>query len=377
VGSSSKPPHVREEEWQTVLRRATDLVGRDQLKLLHVFSDYLGADLWKETERAQQARLRYEAVETLRVAAQHLGLPNDQPLNIPQFKRAARETALPMSFGAVYDAFERHWDLAERFYRGERIPETAAQRRMRRTFLGRRQGAREAPLTGVRLFLTQDPAPTATRSEDYEAWAREFNENPPDGYARVSENAWHISSMLGLGWDHLVEVAAGRKELQRAQRESLSAALSEAGPPVGHRLAARCSASRRTPGTPSSPTTRGRSCGSPRTGCGCARTSRAIAQDDVTSRMRPGRCKTSMQTAISSACCSAASPERLCVPACDRRRGSGCPVQPARPASSGTGLVPRCNAGCGRSRVGSGRCPGRAKSPFVGFRDKRTGLSRP
>jgi hypothetical protein len=236
IVAKAKPHFVREEEWQTVLRRALDLVGRDQLKLFHALSERLGGELWEEDDRARQARLRDEAVAAMQAAATYLGLPEGQAPTIPEFKRAARETSLPMTFSGVYGAFDERWDVASRHYRGEHIPETAAQRAMRRKYLGRRDDVREAPLTGVRLFLTQDPPPRATRYEDYEAWAREFNENPRDGYKRVGENAGHICGQLGLGWDLVLAVAAGRTDPEQARKESLSAALSEAGPLVGHLL---------------------------------------------------------------------------------------------------------------------------------------------
>jgi len=69
----------REEEWQTVLRRALDLPGRDQHKLYHALTDLLAGALWRESERARQVRLRHEALEAMRAAATHLELPADQP----------------------------------------------------------------------------------------------------------------------------------------------------------------------------------------------------------------------------------------------------------------------------------------------------------
>jgi hypothetical protein len=220
-----------------VLRRALDLPTADQLRILHALAEYAGGEVWKETERSRQARARHEALEAMRAAAVHLELPEGEAPTVTQYKRAAGETKLPLTFTAVYEAFENRWELATAFYRGERIPETAAQRAMRRRYLGRREGVREPPLVGVRLFVNQDEPPASTEGETYEAWAREFNEDRPDGYGRVSENMEHIVSMLRLGWPEVIEVASGRKELEAAQREYLSRALSEAGPLVGHRLA--------------------------------------------------------------------------------------------------------------------------------------------
>jgi hypothetical protein len=55
MANVGKQHHLREEEWQTVLRRALDLVARDQLKLLNALADHLGGKLWQESERARQA----------------------------------------------------------------------------------------------------------------------------------------------------------------------------------------------------------------------------------------------------------------------------------------------------------------------------------
>ena len=230
--------YALEEEWQTVLRRAFDLPPADQLKLFHALSEYLGEGIWQESKRARQARQRHEALEAMRAAATYLKLPDGQPPTIPEYKRAAKETDLPMAFAAVYEAFENRWDIAARYYRGERVPETAAQRSHRRRMAGRSSADRETPLAGVRLFLKQDPAPEPTRT-NYETWAAEFNQKPPPGYGNVVETGPHITATLGIGWEDVVEVAAGRKELERAQAEALSQALSDAGPLVGHQLASR------------------------------------------------------------------------------------------------------------------------------------------
>lgn len=230
--------HVREEEWQTVLRRVLELAARDQLRVFYALTDHLGGALWQESARVGQVRLRHEALEAMRAAAGHLGLPGGQAPTIPEFKRAARETVLPMTFNGVYGAFENHWDVATRHFRGERIPATAVQRAARRVSTGR-DAKREAPLAGVRLFLSQDPPPAAVRAQDYEAWAKEFNQSPREGYGRVAEYQQNIAAMLDLPWDLVLEVAAGRKELGQAQAQSLAAALAKAGPLVGHRLASR------------------------------------------------------------------------------------------------------------------------------------------
>jgi hypothetical protein len=170
----------------------------------------------------------------MRVAAQHLNLPDGQAPTIPEYKAAAKQTSLPMSFNAVYEAFENRWDLAASYFRGERIPETAAQRSRRKGWSGR-SGEREAPLAGVRLFLKQDPRPEPTRV-NYET-SKEFNEKPLPGYKHVLETGSHIASLLQVGWEDVIDIAEGKSELAEVQAEALSRALAQAGPLIGHHLA--------------------------------------------------------------------------------------------------------------------------------------------
>jgi hypothetical protein len=124
-------------EWEVLLARVLDLPEAEQLKVQHGLTEALGGRLGKETARAKQTRLRYEALEALRAAAQHLGLPPGQAPTTTEFKKAASEANLPMTFNAVYEAFEKSWETATRIYRGEKVPATAAQRAARRAILGR------------------------------------------------------------------------------------------------------------------------------------------------------------------------------------------------------------------------------------------------
>jgi len=237
VATPPKPWFRREVEWQTVLRRVLDLPARDQLELAQALTEYLGvAGLWKEDERARQMRLRAEAMDAVRAAAEYLQLPAGQAPKVKEFQRADRETKLPMRYDAVLAAFEGQWRLVARYFRGETIPATAAQRAMLRKYMGRRDGVREAPLTGVRLFLTQDPPPAATRLEDYDGWAREFNEHRPPEYMRVNEHAAHICIQFGVGWDDVLAAARGHKDLEQAREASLELALANAGPLIANAL---------------------------------------------------------------------------------------------------------------------------------------------
>jgi hypothetical protein len=224
-------------EWEVLLARVLQLPEAEQLKIQHGLTEALGGRLGKETARAKQTRLRYEAVEALRVAAQHLRLPPGQAPTIPEFRKALSETKLPMTFNAVYEAFEKNWETATRIYRGEKMPVTAAQRSARRAILGRNRTDKEPPIAGLRFFLTQDPPPHSTGLADYEDWATEVNEHPPPGMRRVIGSAHHIRKMSRASWGRCLAVARNEMTLEEAQKQTVDEQLSESGPLVGLHLA--------------------------------------------------------------------------------------------------------------------------------------------
>ena len=229
--------HKKHVEREVLLARVLALPEREQLEIHEALSASLGGRLGRETERARQARLRHEAVAAMRAAAEHLRLPKTQAPTIPDYRRAAKETSLPLTFNAVYRAFEENWEIATRFYLGQEVPRTAAQRAVQRAAHGRNTTTREAPLTGVRLFLSQDPPPASTTRRDYDEWARERNEALAPGGLRVIELGDSIRRVLGAGWERCLAVARDEMTLEEAQALTLAEQLSEAGPLVGHHLA--------------------------------------------------------------------------------------------------------------------------------------------
>lgn len=220
-----------------LLVRVLALPEREQLEIHEALSASLGGRLGRESERDRQTRLRGEALAAMRAAAEHLDLPETQAPTIPEYKQAAKETSLPLPFNAVYRAFEENWDIATRFYLGKEVPATAAQRSARRAILGRNRTDKEAPLSGVRLFLAQDPPPVSTTRADYDDWARERNEVLAPGELRVIERADSIRTVLRTGWERCLAVARNEMALEEAQAMTLAENLSEAGPLVGQHLA--------------------------------------------------------------------------------------------------------------------------------------------
>jgi hypothetical protein len=224
-------------EWEVLLARVLQQPEADQLRIQHGLTEALSGRLGKETARAKQTRLRYKALEALRAAAQQQKLPPGQAPTTTEFKEAASEANLPMTFNAVYEAFEKSWETASRIYRGEKAPATAAQRAARRALLGRNRTDHEPPIAGLRLFLTQDPPPRSTGLADYVDWAREVNDDPPPGMRPVIGSAHHIRRISRASWARCLAVARNEMTLEEAQEETLDEQLSESGPLVGHHLA--------------------------------------------------------------------------------------------------------------------------------------------
>ncbi|MGH2852647.1 MAG: hypothetical protein ACRDLF_00425 [Solirubrobacteraceae bacterium] len=229
--------HKKHIEHEALLARVLALPEREQLEIHEALSTSLGGRLGRESDRARQTRLRHEAVGAIRAAAKHLGLPETQAPTIPEYKRAAKETSLPLTFNAVYRAFEEDWGVATRFYLGKEVHPTAAARMVQRAARVRSGTKKESPLTGVRLFLSQDPQPVSTTRHDYDAWARERNEDLAPGERRVVERGDSIRAVLRTGWERCLAVARGEMTLEEAQAMTLSENLSEAGPLVGQHLA--------------------------------------------------------------------------------------------------------------------------------------------
>jgi hypothetical protein len=221
-------------ERKVLLARILELPVREQLWLHHELGEIIGGPLGVESERSRQARLRNDAIEAMRVAAEFLRLPDGQAPSVNEFKRAARESVLPMTFSTAYGAFENRWELATRFYERKDIPPTAAQRSAQRAIKGRNRTNKEAPITGLRLFLTQDPSPRSTGCADYQEWAREFNENLSRGSRRVVESPDHIRKVTRASWLHCLAIARNDMTLNEAQEKTLKGLLAESGPLIGH-----------------------------------------------------------------------------------------------------------------------------------------------
>ena len=213
-------------EWRLLLARVLEMPEAQQLRMQRALSDAVGGRLGQETEREAQARRRLEAVEAMREAAAHLGLEEGKAPLVTEFKAAARDAQLSMSFNAVYAAFENSWELATRCFQELPIPRSAAQRALYREVMrGHGRGLQE-PLIGLRMWLQDSPVDGAFDPSDYHAWAVEVNERRDPGERRVIETPNIVCERLRLSWSHALTVAreeATLEDTRHAYREEVLA----------------------------------------------------------------------------------------------------------------------------------------------------------
>jgi hypothetical protein len=219
------------DEFALLLGRVLELSGGRQLEFHKALTDVLSRRLGTETKRAEHVRRRLDAVESVRLAAKQLGLPEGQAPSVEQFKEASRATKLPMGFATVHRVFDGRWELACRYYQGLPVPRNAAQRAVSRE--GRRHAPREDALVGLRMWLRELPSVAGRTQIGYQEWAVERNEHRPLGHKRVLEMTSRVASRLQLSWPYAVAVAAEEMSLTEARERYLDDLINGTGPLVG------------------------------------------------------------------------------------------------------------------------------------------------
>lgn len=200
--------------YRDTLNRVLALSARDQLALHDYLRLHLAGEVGEETEADRQLRLRREALDAIEATAEYLGLGKDQVPTTKQFDQAAKELGSPWRSGQIIEAFGR-WNNAKAAYRGRRVPETAAQRSLRRGVAGRERSYEEY-FEGVRIWLRSKPA--STRRQDYAAFRHEYNDKLADG-ERPLVSLWLLTSELGLRWKQVLAIVRGELDVEQAWRE--------------------------------------------------------------------------------------------------------------------------------------------------------------
>ena len=201
--AQSQHRQAKDKPWQAVLRRILDMAAQDQERIYAALGDMLEGPAGEEPVHEREMRARLEGVKAMEAAAAHLGLPEGKAPTSNQYKQAARETDLPMTWPAVYRAFEKRWGIARAFYEGKQVPPTASQRATRRAALGTKRG-HEEPIECIRLFLNQEPPPLSTTRADYESWAKEAQAQRASDEPRLHLYADGMRMSLRTSWDRIL-----------------------------------------------------------------------------------------------------------------------------------------------------------------------------
>jgi len=220
-----------EVEADILLARVLELPPAQQLRFHEALDEMLGERLGVETERAKQVRARRDAVRAIREVATHLGLPQGRAPSVAEFKRAAREMTLSLGFQTVYAAFDKRWELAQRFYEGMPIPLTAAQRKVRR------QGSRSRQdlVVGLQRWWIEVSPGREAMPIDYNRWAVEQNEGKQAGWKHLVERPTNIVTRLEISWPEAIALACGETTVEEAQQRTKEVHQREAGPLITQR----------------------------------------------------------------------------------------------------------------------------------------------
>lgn len=198
----------------------------DQLAFHQVLTETHRGRLGEELEREREVRRRHEAIESMRAASRSLGLPDERAPSAQEYRQAARQTTLPMSFDAVHGAFDGRWGLARDAYDGVPVPKTAAQRAIARQV--HRPRSLQDAIAGLQAFLAEMPEDVPPLQTDYLRWAREHNERLARREARgrrVIEGAGTLQARLLLPWEQMLAVARGEVTPAQARAQAGEAIL--------------------------------------------------------------------------------------------------------------------------------------------------------
>jgi predicted DNA-binding transcriptional regulator AlpA len=194
-------------ERDDVMRRMYMLSPRDQLEVHRVLSTHLGGKMDGETEFERQTLDRKGALDAMRRVAKRLGLATGVAPTVTQYRETWNDVAGEWSSARVIRAWGRY-RLAERAFRGEQIPMTAAQRSLRRHSSGKDHRF-EPPLVGVRQWLATNPP--SEGGPDYDDYVKQHNSQLLCGKTQgpALTQARAVKKNLGLRWPDILRVARG------------------------------------------------------------------------------------------------------------------------------------------------------------------------
>lgn len=198
---------TEKQELNLLMRRFATLSTRAQLEAFDVIRTYL-AEPPIATADDEKIEEQKAALAALKRVAEELNLPAGQAPTTKQFDEVSKRLRLGWSSSRVTRAWER-WRFACDAFTGRVIKQTVRQHGLIHARVGKRV-LYESPLASVQLWL--DTVPTHESVSAYDNWVREFNQNLPEGQARVLLWA-SVSRGLKVSFADTLRVARGAVRL--------------------------------------------------------------------------------------------------------------------------------------------------------------------
>jgi hypothetical protein len=213
------------------MHRIYRLPVREQLMVFKALREYLGSEVGEETIFDKEIRERLGALEAMRRVAEHWGLEANVAPTATQHKRTPAEVTEGWSSTRVGEAWGRY-RYAQQAFRGEIVPEIAAQRSLHRATTGRKR-SREEYVSGVRKWLKADPA-SRTR-KDYDDYVRKHNSEVLSGKEKGPAMVSSLSVMtsLGMRWDAVLRFCADEGDYDALRAEAQQERQDENYGPLG------------------------------------------------------------------------------------------------------------------------------------------------
>jgi predicted DNA-binding transcriptional regulator AlpA len=213
-----RPGPRERREYEAVMRHIYRLPVREQLMVFQALRDYLGGEVGDETIFDKEIRGRQAALEVMRRVADHCHLPKGEAPTTTQHKQAPAEVTAGWSVTRVGQAWGRY-RFAQQAFRGEAVPQTVAQRSLRRSTSGRDNG-REGYVSGVRRWLEANPA--SRTKADYDDYARQHNSDVLSGEkGLVIVGSRSLMAGLGLRWADVLRFCEDGADCDAIRAEAL------------------------------------------------------------------------------------------------------------------------------------------------------------
>ena len=233
VASERRDAHQRRAR-DAALRRVRDLPQRDIIDVYEWTREYLQQAGVPISSADQELRERVEALNALRSAAAHLGLPPERAPTVREYDNARDKLGLELSARQIQYRWGM-WREAGNALTGKRTSESPEQVALRRPTSPAKELQRgagptgELPLAALRAWLADTPG-SPRSSADYDRWRRRVNKGRPeeDRYMALAT----IFQTLLLPWAVAVEVARPDAELDlaTAQERYMQQLKHESGP---------------------------------------------------------------------------------------------------------------------------------------------------